>query len=77
MDSIKKTIQKISGIRKQYKPGQLLTIRKDVVRVSKTVPSATCIKCYARKMNLQPCAKCIEWKIPQDCYLKLVKKHKG
>lgn len=72
-----KTIQKISGIRKQYKPGQLLTIGKDVVRVSKLVQDVSCTKCYAFRISLLPCVKCYTGKIPKGCYLKLVKKHKG
>ena len=30
-----KTIQKISGIRKQYKPGQLITIDNNVFRIKR------------------------------------------
>ena len=76
MNSIKKTIQKISGIRKQYKPGQLLTIEKDVVRISKPVQCISCTKCYAYGFSLLPCVKCYTGKIPKNSYLKLVK-HKG
>lgn len=79
-----KNIQKTFGTRKQYKPGQLLTIGKDVVRVSKLVQDVSCTKCYAYGTNLlpfgtelPPCVKCYTEKIPKGCYLKLVKKHKG
>lgn len=61
---------------KMYKPGQLLTIGKDIVRVSKPVRYTNCTKCYAYGVTLLPCAKCYVGKIPKDCYLKLVK-HKG
>lgn len=77
MNLIKKNIQKISGIRKQYKPGQLLTIRKDAVRVSKLVQDIRCTKCYAHGITLIACAKCYRGEISKGCYLKLVKKHKG
>ena len=33
MNSIRKNIQKTSGIHKEYKPGQLLTICKNVFRI--------------------------------------------
>ena len=35
MNSTKKNIQKTSGTRKRYKPGQLITICKDVFRIVK------------------------------------------
>lgn len=35
MDSTKKNIQKTSGIRKRYKPGQLVTIDNCVFRIVK------------------------------------------
>lgn len=72
-----KNIQKTFGTRKQYKPGQLLTIGKDVVRVSKLVQNVSCTKCYAYGITLIACAKCYRREIPKGCYLKLVKKHKG
>ena len=72
-----KNTQKIFGTRKQYKPGQLLTIEKDIVRVSKLVQDISCTKCYAFGINLLPYVKCYTGKIPKGCYLKLVKKHKG
>lgn len=68
-----KNIQKTFGTRKQYKPGQLLTIGKDVVRVSKLVQDVSCTKCYAYGTNLLTCTKCYTGKIPKGCYLKLVK----
>ena len=73
---MKKDIQKIFGIRKQYKPGQLLTIGKDVVRISKLVQCTSCTKRYAYGISLLPCVKCYTGEIPKNSYLKLVK-HKG
>ena len=72
-----KNIQKTFGIHKQYKPGQLLTIGKDIVKVSKPVQDVSCAKCYAFGISLLPCVKCYTRKIPKGCYFKLVKKHKG
>ena len=74
MNSVKKTIQKTFGTHKQYKPGQLLTIGKDIIRVSKLVQDISCTKCYAFGISLLPCVKCYTGKIPKGCYLKLVKK---
>lgn len=46
MNSKKKNIQKTSGIRKEYKPGQLLTICKNVFRIVKNRSNFTdCYKC--------------------------------
>lgn len=37
MNSTKKNIQKISGTRKRYKPGQLVTINNRVFRIVKKI----------------------------------------
>lgn len=37
MNSTKKNIQKTSGTHKKYKPGQLITICKDVFRIRKKI----------------------------------------
>lgn len=37
MNSTKKTIQKTSGTRKNYKPGQLVTINNRVFRIVKKI----------------------------------------
>lgn len=37
MNSTKKNIQKTSGTRKQYKPGQLITICNNVFRIKKQI----------------------------------------
>lgn len=37
MNSTKKNIQKISGTRKRYKPGQLVTINNRVFRIVKNI----------------------------------------
>ena len=49
MDSTKKDIQKTSGIRKKYKPGQLVTINRRVFRiVKKYYCMDDCLCCFAR-----------------------------
>lgn len=74
---IMKSTSKISGTRKKYKPGQLITICKDTFRITKNVSSFT--DCYM--CNLDPlyqiewCNYCID--NLHFCYFKLVKKHKG
>lgn len=81
MNSIKKTTQKTSGTHKRYKPGQLLTINRKVYRIIKNTDIMCCcsLHCdlYSRKMG--PCVpgfQCAKW-VPFNCYLKLIKKHKG
>lgn len=77
MDSTRKTTQKTSGIRKKYKPGQLITICKDVFRIRKNTSVFT--DCYMCDLNLQQkkqwCRHCMD--IFYFCYFELVKKHKG
>lgn len=73
-----------SGTRKKYKrykPGQLLTINRKVYRVTKNTDSMYCcsLHCdlYSRKRG--PCSqgfRCFGC-VPINCYLKLIKKHKG
>lgn len=75
MNSIKKTIQKISGIRKQYKPGQLITIDNCVFRVVKNRSGLP--DCWVCNLDLDQASKyckyCMLYNGLQDCYLKLVK----
>ena len=77
MNSKKKNIQKTSGTRKNYKPGQLITICKDVFRITKNKSCFT--DCYMCNIGLHQqsgwCGYCIN--NLNDCYLELVKKHKG
>lgn len=77
MNSKKKNIQKTSGTRKRYKPGQLITINHRVFRIVKNKSAFT--DCYMCNLNLHEqedwCKYCLynlHW-----CYFKLVKKHKG
>lgn len=80
MNSKKKTTQKISGTRKKYKPGQLVTIDNCVFRIVKNKSAFT--DCYMCDLNLHEqenwckwCKYCLynlHW-----CYFKLIKKHKG
>lgn len=77
MNSKKKNIRKISGTHKVYKPGQLVTICKDVFRIRKNTSAFT--DCYMCNLNLQQqkewCEYCLHnlhW-----CYFELIKKHKG
>ena len=66
-----------SGTHKKYKPGQLITICKDVFRIIKNISEFT--DCYKCDLNLQQqkklCSYCIR-NLP-NCNFKLVKKHKG
>jgi hypothetical protein len=84
MNSKKKNIQKTSGTRKdvikvaysgKYKPGQLITICKNVFRIAKNKSGFT--DCYMCDLNLHEqkdwCKYCLHnlhW-----CYFKLIKKH--
>ena len=77
MNSTKKNIQKTSGTRKRYKPGQLVTICKDVFKITKNKSSFT--DCFMCNLNLHQqegwCSYCIH--NLHDCYFKLIKKHQG
>lgn len=77
MNSTKKNIRKTSGIRKKYKPGQLLTICKNVFRIVKNRSGFTdCYKCDLYLPGQKEwCKYCID--NLHYCYFKLVKKHKG
>lgn len=64
-------------IRNRYKPGQLVTIRKNVFRIVKNKSSFTdCCMCdlnfYEQKDWCKYCFYNLHW-----CYFKLIKKHKG
>ena len=76
MNSKKKNIQKTSGTHK-YKPGQLVTICKNVFRIVKNRSAFT--DCYMCDLYLPEqkdwCEYCID--NLHYCYFKLVKKHKG
>lgn len=66
--------QTTSGTHKNYKPGQLVTICNDVFRIVKnTSRYVDCSMCnlYLSQQR-EWCKHCIN-----DCYCKLVKKHKG
>lgn len=77
MNSKKKNIQKTSGTRKRYKPGQLITINHRVFRIVKNKSAFT--DCYMCDLNLHEqedwCKYCL-YNL-HLCYFKLVKKHKG
>ena len=77
MNLTKKSIQKTSGIHKKYKPGQLITICKDVFRIRKNTSAYT--DCYMCNLNLQQQKKWCEYCIHNLhlCYFELIKKHKG
>ena len=72
MNSKKKHIQKTSGTRKNYKPGQLITICKNVFRIVKNRSAFTdCYMCdFGFREQSEWCKHCIN-----GCYCKLVKKH--
>ena len=77
MNSKKRHIQKTSGTHKKYKPGQLVTICKDIFRIRKNTSAFT--DCYMCNLNLYQqvewCKYCLHnlhW-----CYFELIKKHKG
>lgn len=63
MNSKKKNIQKTSGTRNRYKPGQLITICKNVFRIVKNKSGFT---------GCKYCLHNLHW-----CYFRLIKKHKG
>lgn len=69
--------QTTSGILKKYKPGQLLTICKDVFRIRKNVSAFT--DCYMCDLKLQGqkewCKYCL--RNLRCCYFELVKKHES
>ena len=77
MNSTKKSIQKTSGTHKVYKPGQLVTICKDVFRIVKNRSCFT--DCYMCNIGLHQqsgwCSYCTN--NLDNCYFELVRKHKG
>ena len=77
MNLKKKNIQKTFGIRKQYKPSQLITTDNCIFRVVKNRSNFT--DCYMCNLDLNEqkewCKYCID--NLHCCYFKLIKKHKG
>lgn len=65
------------GTHKKYKPGQLLTICKDVFRIRKNVSAFTdCYMCDLKSQRQEGwCVYCIN--NLHFCYFELIKKHKG
>lgn len=83
MNSKKKTTQKISGTRKSYKPGQLLTINNKLFRVMKMPLGAHCCEgCYFDKCRFWINKACNNfcYFLPKNCKFVLNEKsikHKG
>ena len=74
MNSTKKSIQKTSGTRKKYKPGQLITINHRVFRIVKDYRCMDdCISCFDR--NYEKYDFCMD--LPIGLSIKPIKKHKG
>lgn len=74
MNSTKKNIQKTSGTRKMYKPGQLVTINHRVFRIVKKYYCIDdCLCCYDR--NYEKYDFCME--LPLGLMIKPISKHKG
>ena len=74
MDSTKKTIQKTSGTRKNYKPGQLITINHRVFRiVKKYYCMDDCLCCFDR--NYEKYDFCMNLQL--GLMIKPISKHKG
>ena len=70
----KENIQKTSGTRKMYKPGQLVTINHRVFRiVKKYYCMDDCLCCYDR--NYEKYDFCME--LPLGLMIKPISKHKG
>ena len=66
-----------SGTHKSYKPGQLITICKNVFRIVKNISSFT--DCYMCDLGLQEQGKWCKYCLHNlhCCYFELIKKHKG
>lgn len=65
---------KTSGIRKFYRPGQLVTIDKHVYRIRKSkIEESACCLCSLQQFR-EKCANiaCLHH-LPVDCYLQFVK----
>lgn len=74
MNSKKKNIQKTSGTRKRYKPGQLITINHHVFRIVKNYYCPDdCLFCLDR--NYEKYDFCMD--LPLGLKIKPIKKHKG
>lgn len=74
MNSKKKNIQKTSGTRKRYKPGQLITINHRVFRIVKNYYCPNdCLFCFDR--NYEKYDFCMD--LPLGLKIKPIKKHKG
>ena len=66
-----------SGTHKSYKPGQLITICKNVFRIVKNISSFT--DCYMCDLGFQEQEKWCKYCLHNlhCCYFELIKKHKG
>lgn len=74
MNLKKKNIQKTSGTRKRYKPGQLVTINHRVFRIVKNYYCPDdCLFCLDR--NYEKYDFCMD--LPLGLKIKPTKKHKG
>ena len=74
MNSTKKTTQKTSGTRKNYKPGQLVTINHHVFRIVKKYWCMDdCLCCFNR--NYEKYDFCMN--LPLGLKIKPILKHKG
>ena len=75
MNSKKKNIQKISGTRKKYKPGQLVTVNHNVFRIVKgsTCINTDCLCCFSR--NYEKYNFCVD--LPLGLRIEPILKHKG
>lgn len=74
MNLTKKNIQKTSGIHKNYKPGQLVTINHRVFRIVKKYWCMNdCFVCFER--NYEKYDFCME--LPVGLMIKPISKHKG
>jgi hypothetical protein len=74
MNLTKKNIQKISGTRKRYKPGQLVTINNRVFRIVKKYWCMNdCFVCFER--NYEKYDFCMA--LPIGLMIKPISKHKG
>lgn len=52
MNLTKKNIQKTSGIHKEYKPGQLITINNHVFRIVRGICRKNCSTCWDSNCNI-------------------------
>ena len=76
MNLTKKNIQKTSGTRKKYKPGQLVTINHYVFRIIKAKEYCCMDDCFCCfYMNYEKYDFCME--LPFGLTIKPILKHKG